>query len=62
MNAVEIIVLIVVCLAFVAAVAGIIIGKIRHKGGCCDCGKSGGCAGCSHCAAVPVKKDTPRKQ
>lgn len=56
MNVFEIIVLIVVCVAFVCAVTAIVYGKIKHKGTCCDCSHAksdaGGCGGCcSHCAA-----------
>lgn len=56
MSGAEIAILAVVCVAFVAAVAGIIVGKIKHKGGCgCDCG--GSCSSCRGCAAVPVKAE-----
>lgn len=44
MNGVEIAVIVIVSVAFVAALAGIIYKKIKHKGGC-DCG----CDGCTHC-------------
>lgn len=61
MNAGEIAVLVIVCVAFVAAVVGIIVGKVRHKGGCCDCscGKSGACSSaCPHCSpAVPSSEN-----
>lgn len=50
MNAVEIAIIVVVSVAFVAAVAAIIIRKVKHKGGC-DCG----CEGCPHCGVCNGK-------
>lgn len=58
MNIGEILVLIVVCIAFVAAVVGIAVGKIRHKGGC-----GGNCACCNGCARAHSPADkTDRRQ
>lgn len=49
MSPVEIVIVVVVGVAFLAAVGGIIYRKVKHKGGCCgcDCGCSD-CPGCSH--------------
>ncbi len=52
MNGWDIAVLVIVCVA-VAAVAGwLIYRKVKHKGGCCDCG----CGGCSSCDKCKPKK------
>ncbi len=52
----EIIILAVVCLAFVSAIALIVISKLKHNGGC-DCGGSCSqcCGCCPHC--VPAKSE-----
>lgn len=50
MSAVEIAIVVVVSVAFVAAVTAIVIRKIKYKGGC-DCG----CEGCPHCGACNGK-------
>jgi len=47
MNGVDIAVIVIVSVAFLAAAGAIIYRKIRHKGGC-DCGC--GCEGCPHCS------------
>lgn len=43
MNGVDIAIIVVVCAAFAAAVGFLIYRKVKHKGGCCDCG-------CEHCS------------
>ena len=45
MSGTEIAILIVVCVAFAGAVAAIIYGKVKHKGGCCDCSGCNGACG-----------------
>ncbi|MDE7453260.1 MAG: FeoB-associated Cys-rich membrane protein [Clostridia bacterium] len=54
MNGWEIAVLVIVCAAFAAAVGFMIYRKIKHKGGCCDCGCDG-CTGCSKCKSDDKK-------
>ncbi len=46
MGVADIIVIAVVGVAFLAAVGAIIYRKIKHKGGCCDCGN---CSACDKC-------------
>ncbi len=55
MNGWEIAILVVVCVAFVAAVTFIIINKIKGKSGC-DCG--GNCSACSGCASAVKSEQT----
>ncbi len=43
MSPVDIVIIVAVSVAFVAAVTAIIVRKLRKKGGC-DCG----CSGCPH--------------
>lgn len=52
MGAFDIAVIVVVAVAFAAAVGAIIYRKIKHKGGC-DCG----CESCPHCSACGKKED-----
>ena len=52
MGAVEIAIVTVVGVAFLAAVGVIIYRKVKHKGGCCDCG----CSSCPSCSACSQKK------
>ena len=49
MGALDIVVLVLVCVAFAGAAGWLIYRKVRHKGGCtgCDCGGCG--AHCPHC-------------
>ncbi|MCI8458858.1 MAG: hypothetical protein HFE46_04265 [Clostridia bacterium] len=47
MSAAHIVVIAVLSAAFVAAVIGIVVSKVRGKGCCGGCG-SDGCAGCPH--------------
>lgn len=54
MNAWGTAILAVVCVAFVAAVVGIIVNKLKHKSGC-DCG--GNCAMCAGCHAAYKKEE-----
>lgn len=56
MSGSEIAVLVVVCVAFVAALTAIVVRKVKGKGSCCDCSscafKTGDTAcggGCPHC-------------
>ena len=50
MNPVDIAVIVIVCVAVVAAVGYIIFRKVKHKGGCCDCSSCSSCGGsCPHC-------------
>lgn len=60
MKPLEIVILIVVAVAFVAAVASIVVRKIRHKGGC-DCGECGGNCACCHAKATEQKTPSERK-
>ena len=55
MGAIEIAVIVIVSVAFVAALGYIIYRKVRHKGGC-DCGCSG-CPHACHCKGGEKKKD-----
>lgn len=57
MNGVDIAVIVIVSVAFVAAVGSIIYRKVKHKGGGCgDCGC--GCEGCSlHCNCQHTKPE-----
>ncbi len=52
MGALEISIIVIVAVAFAAAVGYIIYRKVTHKGGC-DCG----CAGCPHSCHCKDKKD-----
>lgn len=45
MNGVDIAVIVIVSVAVVAVVGWLIYRKVKHKGGCCDCG----CNGCDMC-------------
>lgn len=49
MNPVDIAVIVIVCVAVVGVVSYLIYRKIKHKGGCCDCGSScnGNCSCCN---------------
>ncbi len=49
MGALDIVVLVLVCVAFAGAAGWLIYRKVKHKGGCtgCDCGSCG--AHCPHC-------------
>ena len=51
MGPVEIIILVVVGVAFFAALGVIIYKKVKHKGSCCGCD-----CGCSGCYACPQDK------
>lgn len=46
MGTVDIIVLCIVGAAAVGIAAYLIYRKVKHKGGCCDCGS---CSSCPHC-------------
>lgn len=63
MNAIEIIVLALVCAAFAFAVGYLIYRKVKGKSGC-DCGGCSGCSSCGSCphCVVPVEKDEKKKQ
>ncbi len=56
MSVGEIVVLVIVCVAFVAAVAALIVRKCKGKSGC-DCGGScSECGGaCPHCVSAQTK-------
>jgi len=57
MSALDIAVIVIVCVAFVGVAGWLIYRKVKHKGGCigCDCG--GGCGGnCPHCKSRTDKK------
>lgn len=43
MNGVDIAIIVVVCVSFVAAAGYLVYRKVKHKGGCCGCG-------CGHCS------------
>ena len=58
MSGVDIAVTVVVCAAALAALGFILYRKLRHKGGCCDCGD---CCGCSHCKDCNSEKSEPQK-
>ena len=45
MGACDIIVLVVISAAVVGVLGYLIYRKVKHKGGCCDCG----CSGCTAC-------------
>ena len=45
MGACDIIVLVVISVSIVGVFGWLIYRKIKHKGGCCDCG----CDGCTAC-------------
>ncbi len=49
MGAFDIVVIVLVAVALVAAVGTGIYKKISGKGGGCDCGDCEGCSHCSHC-------------
>jgi len=51
MNAIDIVVIAVVSVAFVAAVGWLIYKKIKGKGSGCGCG----CEGCPHCNSCKNK-------
>lgn len=57
MGATEIAVIVVVSVAFVAAVGYIIYRKVRHKGGC-DCG----CEGCPHACRCKGGSEKNKKE
>lgn len=57
MSGAEIAVLVVVCVAFVAAVNALIIGKLKHKGGC-GCGNR--CSGCCADCKTATKYNTQK--
>ena len=62
----EILILVAVCVGFVAALGVCIVNKIKGKSGC-DCGgsckTSDGCDGCcAHCHAHEMPKHTPPEQ
>ncbi len=52
MGAFDIVAIVLVSVAFAAAVGVIIYKKIKHKGGC-DCG----CEGCPHACNCHAKRD-----
>ncbi len=56
MGALEIAIIVIVSVAFVAAVGYIIYRKVKHKGGC-DCG----CEGCPHACNCHPKSDNKTK-
>lgn len=62
MSAREIVILVAVCVAFVFVAALLIRNKIKHKGGCCDCGKSSSCEGCPHCAQTDKSRSPANKR
>ena len=45
MGPCDIIVLVVISLSVVGVLSGLIYKKLKHRGGCCDCG----CSGCTAC-------------
>ena len=53
MNAIDIAVISVVCIAVIGVIDKLVYRKIKGKGGCCDCSSCG--ANCPHCKS---KKDT----
>ncbi|MDE6441786.1 MAG: FeoB-associated Cys-rich membrane protein [Clostridia bacterium] len=47
MSGVDIAVIVIVSVAVLAVVGWLVYRKVKHKGGCCDCGC--GCNGCTMC-------------
>lgn len=54
MNGVDIAVIVIVSVAVIGIAAWLIYRKVKHKGGCCDCGC--GCNGCTACGKNKDKK------
>ena len=52
MSGIDIAVIVIVSVAVLAVAAVLIYRKIKHKGGCCDCG----CKTCPHCDKCSTKK------
>lgn len=50
MNGLDIVITVVVCVAFAAAVGFLIYRKLKRKDGCCDCG-------CEHCSMNCKRKE-----
>ncbi len=60
MSGVDIAIVVVVCVAVVAAAGVILYRKLKHKGGCCDCGSD--CGGnCAHCKGIQSDKPQQHK-
>ena len=45
MNGVDIAIVVAVAVAVVSVIGWLVYRKVKHKGGCCDCG----CSGCTAC-------------
>ena len=56
MNPLEIAIIIIVCVAFVAAVTFTVIRKVKHKGCCDECSSCGGA--CANCRPAEKKPET----
>ena len=52
MSGVDIAVIVIVSVAVLGVAAYLIYRKVRHKGGCCDCGSKT----CPHCDKCSSKK------
>ena len=46
MNAIDIAVIVIVCVAVVGVAGYLIYRKLKHKGGCCDCSSCNGACNC----------------
>lgn len=53
MSPVDIAIVVVVAVAFAAALGALIYRKVKHKGGVCGCG----CQGCPHCGSCNGGKE-----
>lgn len=62
MNVTDIVAIVVVSVAVLAALGVILYRKLKHKGGCCDCGNCSACGGCSHCKEDRAKNSQPRNR
>lgn len=50
MNPIDIAVIVCVSILVAGVAAYLIYRKVKHKGGCCDCGCGGHCSECGMCA------------
>jgi hypothetical protein len=58
MSGLEIAIVVVVAVAFVAVVGTMLYKKLTHKGGGCSCGCEGCSAACPHCQTARKPKTT----
>lgn len=58
MNTIDIAVIVIVGVAFIAVMGYLIYRKVKGKGGCCDCGCSCSlCNACPHCNTRENKEE-----